>query len=59
VMNPTGDGATRSRLSIPLFLHPADDVLLATDRTASSFLSERLAELRSQDPKPKTPISSN
>ena len=59
VMNPTGDGATRSRLSMPLFLHPADDVLLAGDRTAFSFLSERLAELRSQDLQPRTPISSN
>ena len=49
VMNPTGEGATRSRLSLPLFLHPADDVVLAEGRTAFSFLSERLAELRSQD----------
>jgi isopenicillin N synthase-like dioxygenase len=51
VMNPTGEGATRSRLSLPLFLHPADDVVLADGRTASSFLQERLAELRSQDAK--------
>jgi isopenicillin N synthase-like dioxygenase len=49
VMNPTGEGATRSRLSLPLFLHPADDVVLAHGRTASSFLQERIAELRSQD----------
>lgn len=49
VMNPTGEGATRSRLSLPLFLHPADDVVLAEGRTASSFLQERIAELRSQD----------
>jgi isopenicillin N synthase-like dioxygenase len=49
VMNPTGDGATRSRLSLPLFLHPADDVVLADGRTAYSFLQERIAELRSQD----------
>jgi len=49
VMNPTGQGARRSRLSLPLFLHPADDVVLADGRTASSFLQERLAELRSQD----------
>lgn len=55
VMNPTGDGATRSRLSLPLFLHPADDVILADGRTALSFLQERLAELRSQDLKPATP----
>jgi isopenicillin N synthase-like dioxygenase len=49
VMNPTGEGAKRSRLSLPLFLHPADDVILADGRTAFSFLNERLAELRSQD----------
>jgi len=59
VMNPTGDGAKRSRLSMPLFLHPADDVLLTPERTAFSFLSERLAELRSQDLKPAAPSSSN
>ncbi len=52
VMNPTGEGATRSRLSLPLFLHPSGDVVLANGRTAASFLDERLAELRSQDSKP-------
>lgn len=49
VVNPTGESATRSRLSLPLFLHPADDVVLAEGRTAFSFLQERIAELRSQD----------
>jgi isopenicillin N synthase-like dioxygenase len=49
VTNPTGDSATRSRISMPLFLHPADDVVLAEGRTAFSFLQERIAELRSQD----------
>lgn len=52
VMNPTGESATRSRLSLPLFLHPADDVELAAGRTAFSYLQERIAELRSQDLKP-------
>lgn len=55
VTNPTGEAATRSRLSLPLFLHPADDVILANGRTAFSFLQERIAELRSQDVKPGTP----
>jgi isopenicillin N synthase-like dioxygenase len=54
VLNPTGEGARRSRLSLPLFLHPADDVVLAEDRTAFEFLQERIAELRSQDLKPKS-----
>ena len=52
VLNPTGDSAKRSRLSVPLFLHPADDVILAQGRTAFEFLHERIAELRSQDIKP-------
>jgi isopenicillin N synthase-like dioxygenase len=52
VTNPTGEAATRSRLSLPLFLHPADDVVLADGRTASSYLQERIAELRSQDSRP-------
>ncbi len=49
VINPTGDSATRSRMSMPLFLHPADDVLLAEGRTAYSYLQERIAELRGND----------
>lgn len=57
VTNPTGEGARRSRLSLALFLHPADDVILAQDRTAFSFLQERLAALRSQDLKPAIPLS--
>ena len=59
VKNPVGESATRSRLSLPLFLHPADDVVLADGRTAFSFLQERLAELRSQDLKSTMPTSSN
>ncbi len=49
VINPVGESAKVSRMSTPLFLHPNDDVVLAEGRTAFSFLSERLAELRSQD----------
>jgi isopenicillin N synthase-like dioxygenase len=49
VVNPTGEVAKRSRMSLPLFLHPADDVVLADGRTASSFLQQRIRELRSQD----------
>ena len=50
VINPTGDSATRSRISMPLFLHPQDDVVLADGRTASSFLAERVAVLRGERP---------
>ncbi len=46
VVNPTGVAAQRTRMALPLFLHPADDVVLAQGRTAESFRSERIAELR-------------
>ncbi len=49
VTNPSGASATRHRVSVPLFLHPANDVVLAEGRTAFSFLQERIRELRSQD----------
>jgi isopenicillin N synthase-like dioxygenase len=53
VVNPTGEAATPfARMSLPLFLHPADDVVLKDGRTAFSYLQERIAELRSQDIKP-------
>lgn len=50
VVNPVGAAAGRQRMALPLFLHPADDVLLTPERTASSFLQERIAELRGQRP---------
>lgn len=46
VVNPYGDNAAHYRMALPLFLQPADDVVLADDRTASSFLDERIRELR-------------
>lgn len=49
VVNPTGEAARRPRMSLPMFLHPADDVVLANNRTALSFLTERVAELRRKD----------
>lgn len=52
VVNPVGESATRSRLALPLFLHPADDVVLADGRTASSFLAERIAEIRGRTTPP-------
>ncbi len=52
VVNPTGESATRSRVSMPLFLHPQDDVVLADGRTAASFLAERIAVLRGERPAP-------
>jgi isopenicillin N synthase-like dioxygenase len=46
VMNPAGDGRFRSRMSTPIFLHPADDVRLSPDKTAFEYLQERILELR-------------
>jgi len=45
VVNPTGEGAKKSRVSLPLFLHPRDDVVLSDRYTAQSYLDERLREL--------------
>lgn len=45
VVNPTGEGATKSRVSLPLFLHPRNDVVLSDRYTAHEYLEERLREL--------------
>ncbi|HEY7513776.1 MAG TPA: 2OG-Fe(II) oxygenase family protein, partial [Vicinamibacteria bacterium] len=45
VVNPTGEGARRSRLSMPLFLHPRPEVRLSDTHTAGSYLEERLREI--------------
>ena len=45
VLNPTGDAARQSRISLPLFLHPRPDVRLSTRHTQASYLLERLREL--------------
>lgn len=48
VVNPSGDAAQLARMSLPLFLHPADDVVLAEGRTAYDFLTQRIRELRGE-----------
>jgi isopenicillin N synthase-like dioxygenase len=45
VVNPTDETRHKSRYSIPLFLHPRDDVKLSADKTAGQFLHERLVAL--------------
>lgn len=45
VLNPTGEAAKKSRLSMPLFLHPRGEVVLSDRYTAESYLAERLREL--------------
>lgn len=45
VVNPTGEGAKKSRVSLPLFLHPREEVVLSDRYTAHTYLEERLREL--------------
>jgi isopenicillin N synthase-like dioxygenase len=45
VCNPTDASANQSRLSMPLFLHPRDDVQLSKRHTRLSYWNERLQEL--------------
>ncbi len=45
VVNPTGDAAKQSRISLPLFLHPRSEVVLSERYTQQSYLDERLKEL--------------
>jgi isopenicillin N synthase-like dioxygenase len=45
VLNPTGEDAKKSRVSLPLFLHARPDVVLSERHTAGSYLEERLIEL--------------
>lgn len=45
VINPTGAKSEKSRISLPLFLHPRPDVVLSNRHTADSYLEERLREL--------------
>ncbi|MEZ9370665.1 isopenicillin N synthase family dioxygenase [Shewanella sp. 10N.286.51.B2] len=45
VINPQGSDKTKSRISLPLFLHPNPEVVLSERHTADSYLMERLREL--------------
>lgn len=45
VINPEGSNARKSRISLPLFLHPRPDVKLSERYTAGAYLTERLNEL--------------
>lgn len=45
VINPDGADKTKSRISLPLFLHPKPEVVLSDNYTADQYLKERLREL--------------
>ena len=46
VLNPTGEGRLKSRVSLPLFLHPRREVVLSHRHTVGSYFDERMHELR-------------
>lgn len=45
VINPCGKANNKSRISLPLFLHPRGEVQLSAEHTQASYLLERLREL--------------
>ncbi len=45
VVNPVKQSNNNSRYSMPLFLHPRNDVILSDDYTAGEYLDERLKEI--------------
>ena len=45
VINPICKASTKSRISLPLFLHPRSEVKLSEEHTQASYLLERLREL--------------
>ena len=46
VLNPISAGAKKSRISMPLFLHPNREVVLSERYTVQSYFDERMQELR-------------
>ena len=45
VLNPSGAAAKRSRISLPLFLHPRREIVLSDRYTVGSYFEERMREL--------------
>ncbi len=46
VLNPTGEGRFKPRISLPLFLHPNRNVVLSERYTVERYFNERMRELR-------------
>jgi len=46
VVNPDGSQQNVSRFSLPMFIHPRNEVILKSGTTASDYLQERLHEIR-------------
>ena len=45
VLNPAGAAAGKSRISLPLFLHPRREIVLSERYTVGSYFEERMREL--------------
>lgn len=45
VVNPSGEDASKPRLSMPLFLHARDEIVLSPEYTVKKYFWERLKEL--------------
>ena len=45
VINPKGEATKLPRFTMPVFLHPRDEVILSDKYTARNFLDERLIEI--------------
>ena len=45
VLNPSGPAAAKSRISLPLFLHPRREIVLSERYTVGSYFQERMREL--------------
>ena len=50
VLNPVGAGAKKSRISMPLFLHPRREIVLSERYTVGSYFEERMRELSRNGP---------
>ncbi|MBK6387705.1 MAG: isopenicillin N synthase family oxygenase [Rhodoferax sp.] len=50
VLNPVGAGAKKSRISMPLFLHPRREIVLSDRYTVGSYFEERMRELSRNAP---------
>ena len=49
VLNPTGAAARKSRISLPLFLHPRREIILSERYTVGSYFEERMRQLSRND----------
>jgi len=49
VLNPSGAAARKSRISLPLFLHPRREIRLSSRYTVGSYFEERMRELTRND----------